>query len=90
VPGQQPNLQQPGLHWTLTPKSAEEYLQSEAGEYAAMDMDLDEQPHAYILSATVGPNNITNHGVNFAQQHHEQEVRIVDPRKAQIKVVKKI
>jgi hypothetical protein len=74
----------------LTPQSAEEYLQSEAGEYAAMDMDLDDQPHAYILSATVGPNNITNHGVNFAQQHHEQEVGIVDPKQAQIKVVKQV
>jgi pyrimidine deaminase RibD-like protein len=90
APGQKPKLKQPGLHWTLTPQSAEEYLQSEAGEYAAMDMDLDDQPHAYILSATVGPNNITNHGVNFAQQHHEQEVRIVDPKQAQIKVVKQV
>ena len=90
APDQQPNLQQPGLHWTLTPDSAEEYLQSEAGEYAAMDMQLDQQPHAYILSATVGPNNITNHGVNFAEQHHEQEVRIVNPKQAQIKILKKI
>jgi hypothetical protein len=90
APGQKPKLKQPGLHWTLTPQSAEEYLQSEAGEYAAVDMDLDDQPHAYILSATVGPNNITNHGVNFAQQHHEQEVRIVDPKQAQIKVVKQV
>jgi hypothetical protein len=90
APGKKPKLKQPGLHWTLTPQSAEEYLQSEAGEYAAMDMDLDDQPHAYILSATVGPNNITNHGVNFAQQHHEQEVRIVDPKQAQIKVVKQV
>ena len=90
APGQKPKLKQPGLHWTLTPQSAEEYLQSEAGEYAAMDMDLDDQPHAYILSATVGPNNITNHGVNFAQQHHEQEVRIVDPKQAKIKLVKQV
>lgn len=90
VPGQKPNLGNPGLHWTLTPKSAEEYLQSEAGEYAAMDMDLDEQPHAYILSATVGPNNITNQGVNFAQQHHEQEVRIINPRAVEFKVVKQV
>jgi len=90
VPGQQPNLQQPGQHWTLTPQSAEEYLQSEAGEYAALDMQLDEQPHAYILSATVGPNNITNYGVNFAQQHHEHEVRIVNPKQARIKVIKKL
>jgi hypothetical protein len=90
APGQKPNLQQPGLHWTLTPESAKEYLQSEAGEYAAMDMQLDEQPHAYILSAAVGPNNITNNGVNFAEQHHEQEVRIVNPKQAQIKVVKKL
>ena len=90
APGQKPKLKQPGLHWTLTPQSAEEYLQSEAGEYAAMDMDLDDQPHAYILSATVGPNNITNHGVNFAQQHHEQEVRVVNPKQAQISIVKQL
>ena len=89
-PGQKKNLHQPVLHWTLTPRSAEEYLQSEAGEYAAMDMDLDDQPHAYILSATVGPNNITNHGVNFAQQHHEQEVRIVNHKQAQIKMVNQV
>jgi hypothetical protein len=53
-------------------------------------MDLDDQPHAYILSATVGPNNITNHGVNFAQQHHEQEVRVVNPKQAQISIVKQL
>jgi hypothetical protein len=74
----------------LTQQSAEEYLQSEAGEYAAMDMLSDEPPHAYILSARVAPNSITNYGVNFALHHHEQEVRLVNPKQAQIKVIKKL
>lgn len=91
VPGEKPNLEDPGEHWTLSVQDAEDYFQTNAGSSAFMDLqvDIDQDPVGYILAATVGPNNITNRGVLIGEFPDEKEVNIVTPKQAQIKIVKK-
>lgn len=92
TPGEQPRLDDPGEHWTISPEAAEEYLQSNAGSSAFMDFqaDHDVDPVAYIISATVGPNSITNKNVILAEFPDEFEVGLVNPKSAKIAVVKQV
>lgn len=93
APGTKPRLKDAGQHWALTLPAAEEYLDSDAGwgAYADFQGDNDDiQPEPYIISATVGPNSITNKGVLFAQFPEELEVRLVNPQTAKMKIVKKV
>lgn len=92
TPGEQPRLDDPGEHWTTSPEAAEEYLQSNAGSSAFMDFqaDHDVDPVAYIISATVGPNSVTNKKVLLAQFADEFEVNLVNPRSAKIAIVKQV
>lgn len=91
-PGKKPRLNDPGEHWTISPEAAEEYLQSNAGSSAYMDFqaDNDVDPVAYIISATVGPNSVTNKTVNIAEFPDELEVNLVNPRAAKIKILKQV
>ena len=89
LPGEKPNLKNPGEHWTTSPELAEEYLESTAGHAALADLDnYDAIP--YILSATVGPNSITNRNVILAGFPDEFEVGLVNPRSAKIAIVKQV
>lgn len=93
LPGTKPNLKEPGQHWTISPESAEEYLDSNAGWGAYGDLANNGQkgkPVAYIISATVGPNSITNKNVLIAEFPEELEVSLVNPSSAKIKIVKRI
>ncbi len=87
--GDKPRLDNAGLHWSLTQEGAVEYLTSNAGVSFAEVDDLNDAV-GYVLAAVTGPNNITNHGVDLAGQLDEQEVRLVNPAAARIRVVQKV
>lgn len=92
VPGKQPNLKKPGKHWTISVESAIEFLDSEHGVVGHGDIKLahNVEPVAYIVSATVGPNSITNKAVDIAYFTEELEVNLVNPASAKIKIVKQV
>lgn len=92
APGKKPNIKQPGKHWTISVESAEEFLDSEHGVVGHADVKLahDVEPVGYIIGATVGPNSITNKGVDIAYFTEELEVNLVNPASARIKIVKKL
>ena len=81
------NLKNPGLHWTVFPEAAEEYLDSEHGwaEYDAVNA-----PHGFLISAEVGPQNISNRNVILSKFPEEAEVNIINPRQAKFKIVKQL
>lgn len=91
-PGKKPRLKNPGEHWTISQEKALEYLETNAGASAFMDFqaDHDQDPVAYIISATVGPNSITNRNVLIGQFPDELEVNLVNPGSAKIKIVKQV
>lgn len=93
APGTKPRLKDAGQHWALTLQAAEEYLDSDAGWGAYADFQGDNndlRPVPYIISATVGPNSITNKDVFFDEFPEEMEVRLINPQAAKMKIVKKV
>lgn len=91
-PSKKPRLKDPGEHWSISQEKALEYLETNAGASAFMDFkaDHDQDPVAYIISATVGPNSITNKDVLIANFPDEFEVNLVNPATAKIAIVKQV
>ena len=79
------DLTNPGKHWSIYPNVAEAYAREEG--YMQAD---DEDSHAFLISATVAPNNITNADTYFETHAHEFEVQIINPKLAKIEFVKEI
>jgi hypothetical protein len=92
LPGKKPRLKDPGDHWTISPESAENYLETESGDaerIMAIPNGSDEEPVPYILSAKIGPNNITFNPKKIATFPWEQEVSLVNRSAAKVSIFKK-
>ena len=69
-----------GHHWTTESYNIDEYLDSLWSNYGAG------KKNAYVVVAIVGPNNITNRGVDVSGNPEEKEVNIINPRQAKYEV----
>jgi hypothetical protein len=65
-----------GVHWTIEESNIDYYIDSLWTHYG------NGKKNSYIIVATVGPNNITNRGVDVAGNPEEKEVNIIRPTEA--------
>ena len=89
LPGEKPRLDEPGEHWTISPRHAQYYLETTAGHSAYIDLYDEVEPVPYIISATVGPRGITNNDVLLTEFADEFEVNLTSPAAAKIAIVKR-
>ena len=65
-----------GVHWTIDESNIDAYLDSLWSNYGKG------KKNSYVVVAEVGPNNITNRGVDVAGNPEEKEVNIIRPNEA--------
>ena len=65
-----------GVHWTIDESNIDAYLDSLWTNYGKG------KKNSYVVVAEVGPNNITNRGVDVAGNPEEKEVNIIRPNEA--------
>jgi hypothetical protein len=65
-----------GIHWTIDESNIDAYIDSLWTNYGKG------KKNSYVVVAEVGPNNITNRGVDVAGNPEEKEVNIIRPNEA--------
>lgn len=69
-----------GTHWTTESYNIDEYLDNLWTNYGTG------KKKAYVVVAVIGPNNITNRGVDVSGNPEEKEVNIINPGQAKYEV----